>query len=81
MKSIFSNIINISLVILLLIIIYMMVFNDGQYPEPVIKDLAGIRVDQASTKVSIKQLDSLSASANFHFSHHYTKGPLPGELR
>ncbi|MDZ7624442.1 MAG: hypothetical protein U5J96_08375 [Ignavibacteriaceae bacterium] len=79
MKSILLNIINISLVAFILIIIYLLVFNDGQYPEPVLKDLAGTRVDQASTKVSIKQLDSLSASANFHFSKYYTANLLPGE--
>jgi len=79
MKSFFLNIINISLVAFILIIIYMLVFNDGQYPEQVLKDLAGTRVDQASTKVSIKQLDSLSASANFHFSKFYTANLFPSE--
>jgi len=79
MKSFFLNIINISLIAFILVIIYMLVFNDGQYPEPVLKYLAGTRVDQASTKVSIKQLDSLSASSNYHFSKYYTANLLPRE--
>jgi hypothetical protein len=79
MKSFFLIIINIALVVFILIIIYMLVLNDGQYPEPVLKDLTGTRVDQASTKLSIKQLDSLSASANFHFSNYYTANLFPGK--
>ena len=79
MKSLFLNIINISLVAFILIIIYLLVFNDGRYPEPVLKDLADTQFDQASTKVSIKQLDSLSASSNFYFSKYYTANLLPGE--
>ncbi|MBE0572263.1 MAG: hypothetical protein IH618_12030 [Ignavibacteriaceae bacterium] len=76
MKSYFLNIINIFLMAFILILIYMLVLNDGQYPKPVLKDLAGNRVDQASLKVSIKQLDSLSASTNFHFSKYYTASLL-----
>jgi len=79
MKSFLLNILNICLVAFILIIIYLLVFDDGQVPEPVLTDLADTQFDQELTKVSIKQLDSLSASSNIYFSKYYTANLLPRE--
>jgi hypothetical protein len=75
------NIINIVLVALILVIIYLLVLNYKQNSETVSSESSGTINNYTSQIISIKQLDSLSASSNFHFSYHYAKDPLPGELR
>lgn len=81
MRSLLWDIINIVVFASLIIVIFVLtlipesgkkVFSSG-YSESINKD--------KSQEISIKQLDSLSASANIYFSYHYTKGFLPGELR
>lgn len=81
MKSVFSNIINIALVASILIIIYLLFSNVGQNSKTVLSEFTGANSDNAAQKLSIKQLDSLSASSNFHFSYIYVKDLLQGELR
>lgn len=81
MRSLLWGIINIIVIASLIIMIFILTLNPERgrkvftsgYSESINKD--------KSQELSIKQLDSLSASANTYFSYHYTKGFLPGELR
>ncbi|MCW8803965.1 MAG: hypothetical protein OQK57_06165 [Ignavibacteriaceae bacterium] len=81
MKSVFSNIINITLVASILLIIYLLFSNIGQNSKIILSEFTGTNNDNNAQKISIKQLDSLSASSNFHFSYLYAKDLLHGELR
>jgi len=80
-KSIFTNIINIVLVALILVIIYLLVLDDRQNSEIAISESADAINNYTPQKISVKQLDSLSASANLQFSKFYANNLLPAELR
>jgi len=80
-KSIFTNIINIVLVALILVIIYLLVLDERQNSEITISESADTINNYTPQKISVKQLDSLSASANLQFSKFYANTLLPAELR
>ena len=77
MKSVLSNIINIALVASILIIIYLLFSNIEQNSKTILSEFTGANNNNAAQKLSIKQLDSLSASSNFHFSILYAKNQCP----
>ncbi|HSW55687.1 MAG TPA: hypothetical protein VLH59_11430 [Ignavibacteriaceae bacterium] len=79
MKSVFLNIVNIILVTFVLVIIYLLVLDAGRISETDFSESADIFNNYTSQKISIKQLDSLSASANFHFSKYFASNLLPRE--
>ena len=81
MKSVFLNIVNIILVTFVLVIIYLLVLDEGRISETDFSESADMFNNYTSQKISIKQLDSLSASTNLQFSKLYYHNLLPGELR
>jgi len=80
-KSVFLNIVNIILVIIILVIIYLLVLDEGRNSEAVLSESSDIFNDYTSQKISIKQLDSLSASTNLQFSMLSSYNIPPDELR
>jgi len=66
-KSVLLNIVNIILVTIILVIIYLLVLDEGRISKTDFSEFADIFNNYSSQKISIKQLDSLSASTNFHF--------------
>ncbi|HEY6625555.1 MAG TPA: hypothetical protein VIZ21_01225 [Ignavibacteriaceae bacterium] len=81
MKSVFLNIVNIILVIIILVIIYLLVLDEGRNSETVLSESSDIFNNYTSQKISIKQLDSLSASTNLQFSMLSSYNIPPDELR
>jgi hypothetical protein len=80
-KSVFLNIVNIILVIIILVIIYLLVLDEGRNSETVLSESSDIFNNYTSQKISIKQLDSLSASTNLQFSMLSSYNIPPDELR
>jgi len=76
LKSILLNILNIALVVFILIIIYLLVSNYSRNSSSLLSEFTGKSNDQASKIISIKQIDSLTASNNLHFSKYYAANLL-----
>ena len=79
MKSFILSVVNIALIGLILVIIYLLHFDDGQFSESVLAEISVNSYHQESSKISMKQLDSLSASTNLHFSEYFASNLLPRE--
>jgi hypothetical protein len=78
-KSVFLNIVNIILVTIILIIIYLLLLDERKNSETDFSKAADIFNNYTSQVISIKRLDSLSASANLHFSNYYAANLLAGK--
>ena len=81
MKSVFINIVNIILVASILVIIYLLVLDDKKNSETFLPESNDIFYSYPPQNISIKQIDSLSASVNLQFSKHYAHNPLPLKFR
>jgi len=81
MKSLLSSTVNIILVASMIIIIYILILNSDQNSQVLLSESADTINNYTSRKISIKQLDSLSASSNFHFSNKYVKNLHSVDLR
>ena len=81
MKSLFSSIINIILIASVIIVIFILVLNSEQNSKVLRLESSDTINNYTSQIISIKQLDSLSASANLQFSKFYANTLLPAELR
>jgi hypothetical protein len=81
MRSLVFGIINIILIASLIIVIFILILNSERGNKVFPLESPESINNYKSQKITIKQLDSLSASANIYFSLHYTKGFLLSELR
>ena len=81
MKSVFINIVNISLVASILVIIYLLVLDEKINSETFLPESNDILYSYPPQSISIKQIDSLSASVNIQFSKQYAHNQLPLKFR
>lgn len=81
MRSLALAIINIILIASLITVIFILILNLETGKKDFLLEYSDSLNSYKSQTITIKQLDSLSASSNIYFSYHYSKGFLLVELR